>query len=193
MARYKKQVTGREKIEKQEVERNDKNDDAIPYIDINSDTIDNSDIEINGYTYTQLENMTARQLSEIASNYINASPETIQKWAKKDIIKVIQNKGYDKEAKPRASQTKTDAQNLINGVVDFLDAIKFEREEKKLYKPLKDVFTNNSVNVLDEKINDGSLGLNGANKIIIAVTGGLLLFDALVGFKNIKEFYKKVF
>jgi hypothetical protein len=134
--------------------------------------------------------MTAKQLAVIASQYINASPETIVKWSKKDIIKVIQNKGYDKEAKARPAQSKTDTQNLVNSILDFLESVKFEREEKRLYKPLKEVFTNNSVNIIDEKTQGADM--HGASKVIVIVTGSLILIDSLIGFKNLSGFIKKI-
>ncbi|MDR2789539.1 MAG: hypothetical protein LBB59_00950 [Campylobacteraceae bacterium] len=181
MGRLKKQV----KTEiKQELEG--EKSDGIPYIDIDSDTAYNAD---NEYTYTQLESMTARQLAEIAENYINASAETIVKWSKKDIIKVIQNKGYDKEPKARI-RDKADTRNLVNSVLDFLESVKFDRDEKKLYKPLKEVFANNSVNLIEEKTQGADM--HGASKVIVAITGALLLTDALIGFKNLGTFYKKI-
>jgi hypothetical protein len=180
MGRHKKQEI---ELKKQENEEND----GIPYIDIDNNITDDADSK---YSYTQLEAMTAKQLSVIASQYINASPDTIVKWAKKDIIKVIQNKGYDKEAKARPAQSKTDTQNLVNSVLDFLESVKFEREEKRLYKPLREVFANNSVNVIEEKTQGADM--HGASKIIVAITGALILTDALIGFKNLGSFIKKV-
>jgi hypothetical protein len=142
------------------------------------------------YTRTQLENKTAKELAVMASEYITASPETIAKWAKKDIITVIINKGYDKKSAPRQNRTKTDTENIIGGVLDFLDSVKEEREQKRIYKPLKEVVKNNAVNVIDESLESGTINLHTASKIVVAVGGSLVLIDAFIGFKKIPELFK---
>jgi hypothetical protein len=142
------------------------------------------------YTRTELENRTAKELAVMASEYINANPETIAKWAKKDIITVILNKGYDKKSAPRQNRTRTDTENVIIGVLDFLDNIKEEREQKRLYKPLKDVFKNNATNVIDEGLGSGAINLNTASKVVVVVAGSLILIDSFIGLKKIPELIK---
>ncbi|MDR3178409.1 MAG: hypothetical protein LBT96_05445 [Campylobacteraceae bacterium] len=148
-------------------------------------------VENETYTRTELENKTAKELAVIASDYITASPETIAKWAKKDIITVILNKGYDKKSAPRQNRTRTDTENVVLGILDFLDGIKEEREQKKLYKPLKEVVKNNAVNVIDGSLESGAINLHTASKAVLILGGFLILVDSVIGFKKIPELIKR--
>ncbi|MDR1976515.1 MAG: hypothetical protein LBQ18_05935 [Campylobacteraceae bacterium] len=143
-------------------------------------------------TRTELEQMTAKQLAVIAAQYVNASQETIVKWAKKDIISVILNKGMDKKSSPRQSATKSDSRMLIETLISFLDGVKIQREQKPLYKPAKEIFSNNAINIVDEKFQDGTLSAHGTSRILAVSVGLFLIVDAFIGAKNIPAFYTKI-
>jgi hypothetical protein len=160
----------------------------IPPSPFDLNETDNIEVE---YVTTELEQMTGKELAAIATQYINAAPETIAKWKKADIIAVILNKGIDKKSRPRQG-VKSETRQLIDDVLSFFDAVKINREQKPIYEPLKKTVATNAVNIVDKKVAEGSIRLNTANGLILSVSGLALIFDALYGFKNAPALFAKI-
>lgn len=147
------------------------------------------------YTATELEKFTNKELAVIAAGYIQASEETIAKWAKKDIIAVILNKGIDKKTRPRQSGVKSETAILIDDLLNFLDDIKQERTNKPLYQPLRKSVRNNAVNIAEKNIAEGKINMDTASAAILVIGGIVLVVDTFIGIKpaflKLKEFFKR--
>jgi hypothetical protein len=147
--------------------------------------------DVENMTATELESrFTAKQLAIYACQYINAGTSTVEKWAKKDIIAVILNKGMNKESKPRVRND--DTKRYVRGFTDILNKIKIERDNKPLEILPRESFENAAINIIAEKEAKGELTYSGANKYILAIAGAALLFDTFYGFNNIGKLIQKI-
>ncbi len=146
-------------------------------------------------TRTELMDKTGKVLAKLAMPYTTLKETTLSKLSKAELCDIILSKGTnksEKESKGRASRTKSDSEAIIDTILSIAESFKLKREHDTLNATAKQIFKNNAINIVDQKVSEEAISSHGVNTTVAVFAGIFLLADGLIGIANIPSFFSKL-
>lgn len=149
-------------------------------------------------TRAELEELTNKDLAKLAEplqkRYSFSSLKGRSKNFLIDIILGVKDENEININKAKAPHSASESENMLNVALNFLQAIKVQREgQEAILNPIAtEMFKNSAVAKVDEARAEGTLQSDKFNNIILSASAAAVLVDGLVGFNNVPTLFSKI-
>lgn len=139
---------------------------------------------------------TGKQLAKLAEGKTPLKLSTLERMSKDDLIDIYLDIDTKKKSNnARASRSNGETDDILNFGISTLQSIKMAREgdpTANINQIALNMFKSSAVNKIDQARQNDAINNDKIQNVVFWLSGGALLVDALIGFKNVPSFYEKI-
>ena len=139
---------------------------------------------------------TGKQLAKLVEGKTPLKLSTLERMSKDDLIDILLDIDTKKKTNnARASRSNGETDDILNFGLSTLQTIKMTRENDptaSLNEIALNMFRSSAVNKIDQARQNDAINNDKIQNLVFYISGGAILIDALIGFKNVPSLFQKL-